>query len=352
MSGPAGRAAASSADVDRQLAELWREAATNGQPVVRACSLNLVVVCADETGDLQRATALVGRIAETVPGRALVVGPPRAVAGEPLDVWVSAHCHQGDSGRQVCSEQVTIDPSRAALDHVPATVLQLLVEDMPVYTWWRRAELRGDPLVEPLVALSDHWIVDSAKGAAPAEVLRMLRALTARETWRGQVRDLAWARLEPWRDAVASFFDHSALRPALARLRRVEIVAGGPAGRHEATVAGAYLAGWLRSRLGRPAGASEPTVDFGRRGELSPGEVGSVTLEAGQGADAIVLRAALFEGHRDCLRCTAEAGDHRLPARRLELPALDEAALLCGVLQETGRDAVFETALVDAAGLV
>jgi glucose-6-phosphate dehydrogenase assembly protein OpcA len=346
-------------DVEQRLAELWRAASTDEQPVLRACSMNLVVVCADGDRELAETTELVGRIAETVPGRALVVAPPRPKGADGLDVYVSAHCHRGAGGAQVCSEQVTIEPQTATLDRVPGTILQLLVEDMPVYTWWRRRGLDGEPLLEPLVALSDTWVLNSAWTPRPRSYLGSLQALATREPWPGHVVDMAWVRLEPWRDAIASFFDNPAVRPAICGITRVAIASAGPVAPCGATVAGAYLAGWIASRVGlhvdgttaRREDGATVVLEFSSVSHLAPGEIAAVTIDSEHNDAHVVFDARLAET-QDCMLLAVSAGAHTLPSRRIRFPKLDTAALACGVVQQTGPDVVYESALSAATRIV
>jgi glucose-6-phosphate dehydrogenase assembly protein OpcA len=347
------RPVGSPADVERQLSEFWRDASTQEQAVTRACSMNLVVVCNEEAEDLRRATELIASIAETVPGRALVVGPP---GGDPtrLDVYVSAHCHRSRSGAYICSEQVTIEPGGASLDRVPGTLLQLLVEEMPVYTWWRRRDLDPCELVDPLLDLSDYWMLDAALAASPEKCLESIIRLSSRATWAGHVIDAAWVRLASWRDALASFFDDPARRPALDRVERFEVEAGG-------RVAQAYLAGWLVSRLGfretddsrwaRPDGTPVELALSPRR-ELPAGEVASARIEAMDDDGAIVFDARVTGKRGDGLSLNVTVEGRTVSTRRIRRPALDEASTMCGLLQRTGRDEVFEEALACAARIV
>jgi hypothetical protein len=346
------RLVASPADVEKQLAEFWRTASTDEQAVMRACSMNLVVVCGDAEGEPARTTELIARIAETAPGRALVVSPARASASEGLEVYVSAHCHRGPGGDQVCSEQVTIETGKSGRDLVPGTVLQLLVEDMPVYTWWRRRELNGGSWLDPLLDLSDYWVLDSATASAAGRQLNRLDALASRPSWRGRVIDAAWARLEPWREAVASFFDHAAERPVLQCITGLRVEAGGQA-------ASAYLAGWLVSRLGFRAGDGARAWLRGDGRPVEPafvhhdgrcaGGISSVRIDAERDGQTLVFDVRLPEGRDDCLLLSAEAGGCRLHEGRIRLPTLDEAALVCGLLQRPGPDPVYRAALKDAA---
>jgi glucose-6-phosphate dehydrogenase assembly protein OpcA len=343
----------SPADVERQLADFWREASTDEQVVMRACSMNLVVVCADDPDDLRRTTELIARIAETVPGRALVIAPPGGTASE-LDVYVSAHCHRGAGGAQVCSEQVTIEPEASSSDLVPGTVLQLLVEEMPVFTWWRRRELGASAMLAPLVDLSDYWILDSATTDDPRAHLKAALALSARRSWQGHLIDALWARLAPWREALASFFDDPARRPALDCISRIEVAAGG-------RVAFAYLAGWLASRLGfrpgddgrwqRPDGAPVE-LEFSRLDELSAGEIASARIEAEHDGSTVAFTAALAEKRENCLSLSVVTAGRVLPPHVVPLPSLSDAETICGLLQRTGPDPVYDATLTLATRIV
>ena len=112
---------------------------------------------------------------------------------------------------------------------VPGTILRLLVEDMPVRVLWRRPSLTGEALLRPLRDLADRLIVNSARFDAPIEQPRELKEVAFEPAWKGHPADLTWARLEPWREALASFFDGPMMRSHLERLTRVAVSAGGPA---------------------------------------------------------------------------------------------------------------------------
>jgi glucose-6-phosphate dehydrogenase assembly protein OpcA len=340
------RAVDSPAAVEKQLAEFWRSASTETQAVMRACSMNLVVVCDDEPGELERTTELIASIAETVPGRALVVAPP---GGDParLEVFVSAHCHRGHDGAYICSEQVTIEPGGSSLDRVPGTVLQLLVEEMPVYVWWRRRDLDEPELLDPLLDLADYWVIDTALLSRPERGLETLSRRSADAGWEGHAIDAAWARLAPWREALASFFDDPALRPALDRVTRFDVEAGG-------RVAQAYLAGWLCSRLGlRERGGGHWGRDDGTRVELAftprrdvaTGDVAAARIEAEKDSGTTVFDARLSGQREDRLSLTVTADGREVRLGTARVPARDEDATICGLLQRTGRDPLFEDAL-------
>jgi glucose-6-phosphate dehydrogenase assembly protein OpcA len=173
------------------------------------------------------------------------------------------------------------------------------------------------------------------------------------------VVDVAWVRLEPWRDAIASFFDNPAVRPALRGITRVAIASAGPVAPCGATVAGAYLAGWIASRVGfhvdgttaRREDGTTVVLEFSSVSHLAPGEIASVTIESEHNDARVIFDARLAET-QDCVLLAVSAGAHTLPSRKIRLPQLDTAALACGVVQQTGRDVVYEAALSAATRIV
>jgi glucose-6-phosphate dehydrogenase assembly protein OpcA len=346
------------AGVEAGLAELWRQASTAGQNVYRACTVNLVVVCADGARDREEATRLVLGVSETAPGRAVVIAAAEAAPGDgSLEPYVSAHCHRGPNGAEICSEQVILEARGAGRGLVAGTVLQLLVEEMPVYTLWRRPGLATDPLLAPLLELSDRFIVDGARYARPRTFLRELHAVAAARG--GTAVDLTWARLDPWREALASLFDPPAALAALERITACDVAAGGPAEEDGLTVAGGYVAGWLASRLGwercprgwRLHGGPVVRPRFLTAAEAPPGEPDSARIEA-LGDDTELAYVAQRTGdERDLVRLFTEEAGRCALSRLLRLPRRGEAALLCGALQHVEPDPVFEAALHEAASL-
>jgi glucose-6-phosphate dehydrogenase assembly protein OpcA len=280
-----------------------------------------------------------------------VVVRPRATAGG-LDVHVSVVCHRGPGGTIVCSEQVVIEAGTADWPLVPGSILQLLVEEMPVYLWWRRGELGQDALVVALRDLADCLIVDSARFERPVEGLARLQALAAAPGWDGHAADLCWTRLDPWREAVAAFFDAPRMRDRLDEIRRVTVSAGGGAG-HPAPAA-RYVVGWLASRLGwspasspdvwRDGSGKEVAVEWVRDGALAPAELGAVRIETAQ----FVFNVRRTGAGSACVVATVEAERSSSIPRTIRLPERDEAAWLCEVLQQPGRDALFAAALAAA----
>ena len=85
--------------------------------------------------------------------------------------------------------------------HVESVVLPLLVPDAPVVVWWP-GTCPSSPALDPVGALAQRRITDSAEHARPLKLLQELAD--------GYVHgdtDLAWTRITPWRALLASALD-------------------------------------------------------------------------------------------------------------------------------------------------
>ena len=68
----------------------------------------------------------------------------------------------------MCTEQINLVGGPGTMDVLPAAVLHLLCEDLPVFTWWRRPLDIEDSLLRPLARLSNRFIVDTSSHEDPA----------------------------------------------------------------------------------------------------------------------------------------------------------------------------------------
>ena len=141
--------------------------------------------------------------------------------------------------------------------------------------------------------MADRFIVNTAAAADPVSAVAELAQWNAIGGSRAASGDLAWRRLSPWREAVASLFDAAVHRPLLQGIRRVELNWGTGAscpGRAQTL----YLAGWLAARLGwHLPSAAEP--GDGEQMDLSwtspAGGLSMMIRRGAQGDPALVLVA-------------------------------------------------------------
>jgi glucose-6-phosphate dehydrogenase assembly protein OpcA len=246
-------------------------------------------------------------------------------------------------------------------------------------------------LLEALVDGCDRMIVDTSEAERGAQALAALYDLVRRKKASTAFSDLNWARLSPWRELTAQFFDDRQLLSYLERIDRVTVEYASAEEDQLTNPAQGYLfAGWLASRLGwRPLGAGGRGVNSARQytfvnthGQhvaleinarfgvplrrwldlaldgavapasapaVGPGAVMSVYLHAnaqGQMGSFTVAREADLE-HASTLCQTGAA----YPSQTVSLRALGEGARLVDQLQQPGHDAIYEEALTMAAQL-
>ncbi|HKV42413.1 MAG TPA: glucose-6-phosphate dehydrogenase assembly protein OpcA, partial [Blastocatellia bacterium] len=212
--------------IDRELRRMWKEAASDkAHSVVRARILNLVVF----TPEAQAAGAadVAAEIAVHHPSRGIIVGIDPA-APDVMTAEVSARCHLSFARRQqVCSEQVLIGAGGKAVDEVHGVVLPLLTSDLPTFLWWRGPGWPESRSFKTLAAGSDRVVLDSSVFVTGASDLARLENLVHEYTKavadEHSIADLNWARLMPWRVALAGLYDVQHYRERLGHLNRVTL---------------------------------------------------------------------------------------------------------------------------------
>jgi glucose-6-phosphate dehydrogenase assembly protein OpcA len=181
----------------------------------------------------EAATGALSGLGERHPSRVILLLPRPEDSEERLEGDADLRCFvRGGQEEEVCSEVIHLRLCGGRASAPASVVMPLLVSDLPVFLRWRGQLPFGGDELEQLVGLADRLIVDSGESSAPDDFGR-LAGLFERIT----VSDIAWARTEPWRRAVA------ALWPDVAEASTLRVA--GP----EAD--SLLLAGWLRSRLGR-----------------------------------------------------------------------------------------------------
>jgi glucose-6-phosphate dehydrogenase assembly protein OpcA len=237
-------------DIERELARL-RDALTDpDQPPRMRTSVMTHMAWVPERW-VEAAEGTLAGLGERHPSRVILLFPQPDDARDALDGEVDLRCFvRGGEQREVCSEVIALRlcGKRAA---APATVVQpLLVADLPVFLRWRGPLPFGAPELEQLVDVAERLVVDSTEWPEPDESYARLPELFDRIA----VSDIAWARGEPWREAVA------ALWPDVAEASSIRVA--GP----EADAL--LLTHWLGARLER-----EVELDHEPAGEIELVEI-------------------------------------------------------------------------------
>ncbi len=352
------------AAIEHEITQLWKAAAEDtlgGQPVVRACVLNLIAY-APSQDVAGRINEVISQVSGRHPSRSIIMVAEHGARSARLQASISAHCQIApEGGKRVCSEQITLRASGPAVDELHGTVLPLLVPDLPVFLWWHDEPPLTGHLFRELLETCDRVVVDSAGFETERATSTLVGLQQLVEEGGVAVSDLNWSRLSHWRELVAQCFDAPPGRQYLDKLDRVEVRIASRHGREPDIAEGLLTVGWLASRLGW-------ALEDGRRfrtGAMAfglKGTAGAVAVELrpestyrGEGLHSIWLEAAgratlavtRVPDDETCVTVTVEMpeGGH---SRVVRIGMPSEAALLSEELEKQGRETVFEEALAQA----
>jgi glucose-6-phosphate dehydrogenase assembly protein OpcA len=247
--------------VEQHLAELWRHlpVGAGNASAVRTHMFNLIVY-AENAAQLSRIARLT-QLSERHPSRAIVLYPDRSHVDPSVDAHLSLICKTDSSGAATyCHEQIVLTVHGRAADHLASVVVPLLMPELPTYLWWPGQPPFGYRVFQRLLSTADQLFIDSAGFDSPGDGMAELARLCED---RYGVNDFHWARLTPWREMIAQFFDGSVLLPYLSGIRSVTVEFGAGGGPSTAVASGLLLViGWLGGRLGwQPETTLDEPVD-------------------------------------------------------------------------------------------
>jgi glucose-6-phosphate dehydrogenase assembly protein OpcA len=229
-------------EIQRELARRL-DAAADGEPGRGLRTSVMTHIAWVPPGWREAAEATLAGLGEAHPSRTILLFPDPDAPVDELEADVDLRGFAGGGGRQVCTEVVSIALRGKKAGMPGSVVTPLLRSDLPAFVRWRGPLPFGSSALEQLVELADRLIVDSREWPDPAASFARLPELFSHIA----VSDIAWSRIEPWREAIAARW------PAVAGMRTLRVRA--PAA--EALLLGA----WLGSRLGRDVGLRHETGD-------------------------------------------------------------------------------------------
>ena len=219
--------------IERQLAALRAASEHDGVPDLRTSVATHVAWVPAAWVD-EAAEVLAG-LEERHPSRTIALYPQEDGDRDALDADAALHCFTiPGQENHVCSELVSLRLHGRKADAPASIVAPLLIPDLPAFLRWRGPPPFGREPFPQLVGIVDRLIVDSTEwDDLPGAYARLAELFDD-----VAVSDIAWARTSRWRRQLASLW------PGIAEVRCIRVTAT-PAQSH-------LLAGWLRSRLGRP----------------------------------------------------------------------------------------------------
>ncbi len=264
-------------------------------------------------------------------------------------------------------EFVSISGGPRRLGNPARTAIPLCIPDLPIVLWWL-GDLQYDlGMFHDLTESSDRVIVDSA---VFGDVARGLTSLSALDSQQGRgssvLVDMAWSRLNAWRNLIAQFYDAPSHPDALASISSVTVayVDDPEPGQAAGQASALLLVGWLASRLGWRLDGRMTRTSAGLRllyttaqpypvvVRLHPvharSSLGIASVSISSTGDAKSSYLIEQFDQRELVTTSALPG-HAPMTRHVVVPDEHDSALLERVLQDLGPDPIFDEALAAVA---
>lgn len=381
--------------IETELDNDWRSAnakalASGGQAGARTSVLTLVIY-SDTNAQADRAIHAVRSLTGQHPSRCVVVAPQSAGQdGRPLDAFIRTYT-EGAGGATSSGEEIVLRATPSAAEHLAGVILPLTISGLPAFLWWQGEPPWRTELFEATIDGFDRLLVDSCEMNKPDRALIALDDLIRRKKASCAITDFSFARLTPWRELIAQFFDGAETRGYLNGIDRLSIEYAASDPNQPSNAAQGYLlAGWLASRLGWTivTGPSNRLLDGGGEHTLVDAAKRKISLEIsprygipltpwfdlsdsdadgkaiGPGALMSVYLHSQVSGSPATFSVARETTDLRnastschvpnvsTPSQTIHMPSLGEMASLSAELERVGHDVVFEESLVLAAQLL
>ena len=328
--------------IESELAKLWIAMPRTGATApsvsmnMRAVMATLVAVGGSDQ-ETSSAMEVIGNIIGRNPCRVILVTSEPDIDPPELVTEVAIICQESETcQRCVCCDLIRLAARGIMADNLPSLAASLVAPDLPVILWWPQPPFdRKD--FGLFAKQAERVIVDSA-GYSDHDLRALARFVEQARRMGVAVSDLNWARLTPYRQMFARFFDSMECRDHLALAGEVRVEG------HASTAR--LLAGWLKAQMDK-SGHSLPR----ERIQL---------ISADTAAFAFRSLAMTCSGGVNTFAVTW-AGEGALEARstlgaqvwssvvKASCPGVDK--LLTDEIAFAGRDAVFETALASGAAL-
>lgn len=324
-----------------------------------ARALTLAIFC--DRADLPEVMdEMVGDIVTRSSARAILIRSEPNDERAELEAWIATHClTRGEGDTQLCAEQITLHAHGESARQLHRNVLELRLGNLPLVVWWRGELDLDDPLFSELLKAGDQVILDSARFTTPSLQLGGVVGRLYRESGRIPFGDINWARLMPWRELIAQFFDTPEHLKYLKQLDEINLEYS--EGKGGNPVQAILLTMWLATMLNwevvggswRSNGKDRSLRlrDRGREIKVEvrasdesrarPGWLEAVTLQSRTDPPATFQISSCGD---ECANTRVKIGD-KVQERMVALTIPDEVDLVCSEVDASQRDRVYHQAL-------
>ena len=359
--------------IERELTGLWKRASDDdtheASPVVRACSMNLIVFTEDESR-ADDISSMVGDVTLEHPSRIFLITADRRSASPYLDTWISARCSiPVPGGKQVCCEQINLTANGTEAKKIPSIVTSLLVPDVPTVLLWKTGVDAKDHVFSSLIEVSDRVLIDSSEDQNPEAALLVWGRMMKGPRNRAAFCDLAWTHLTRWRSVLARTFQPPEMLGALPAISSVTVdFSTTRAPSHSGLSQSFLLIGWLTHALRwsqvytlrrTETGTYEAKLRFEQQAisvRIGPGSaratgaggIESIEIDMASGARVIVRT----DGREDAISVMRHWPDRPDEEETISLHMEHEPELVSRELEVVQRDSVYEESVAKLTSLL
>jgi len=232
--------------INRLRMEAAREEAVDLAHIHPRNSVLDIVTIADGEEEAEHVAGAIEDLALRHPCRAVIVLAEPGRGATSIDATITSIRHELVAGAICQYEQIFLRARGGAADHIPSLVEPLLIPDVDTYLWWAGSPPVAGKRFKDALQVADRVLVDSSRFERPYEGFADLAELEAGGGTR--LGDFQWARLHPWREVLAQFFNPPDRRGFLRGIGAVGIDYAAQ-GRGNRTAA-LLFSGWLAAALG------------------------------------------------------------------------------------------------------
>jgi len=232
--------------IQGKLDELWNT--KDGKNKVRASLFNIIFFIKNASPREEYIRKITSKLVEKFPARIFLISSDPTNSENSLKTAVSVMTTEQGEYSLTC-DLIEISATGKGEEQVPFILLPNIIPDLPVFLIWTEDPGAGNALCETLKSFATRIIFDSE--SAEDLCLFAQSVLKIGQDTNSEIADLNWARLESWRDIVATTFSDSDKLETLKQTTHVTITYNS----HETPffchtkIQSIYLQAWLASCL-------------------------------------------------------------------------------------------------------
>ncbi|MDN3506311.1 MAG: glucose-6-phosphate dehydrogenase assembly protein OpcA [Simkaniaceae bacterium] len=231
-------------EIRSELIRLWETLESSNK--VRASLFNLIFYTKKKLR-AEYIREISQKVLEKFPSRVIFISSD--AEGDHLNTRVSV-VPVNEKESDIACDFIQIDVAGTQAEKVPFVMLPHIVPDLPVYVIWAEDPQTPSPLFDEVKKLADRIIFDSEAISDLSTFAKNL--LEIAETPQLNIADLNWARMESWRDLMASTFYTEKRLNLLRKTSKIQILYNAKESTYtcHTQIQALYLQGWLACQLG------------------------------------------------------------------------------------------------------